>query len=94
MDILDKFKSVNSLTFYKRFKDDDSCLEYLSMVKWKSGYACKKCLNKNYCSGKLTYSRRCTKCKHDESVTAGTMFDKVKFSLQTCFHIILRYVPK
>lgn len=94
MDILDKFKGVNSLTFYKRFKDDDSCFEYLSMVKWKSGYSCKKCLNKNYCGGKSTYSRRCTKCKYDESVTAGTMFDKIKFSMQTCFHIIFKICTK
>ena len=94
MDILDKFKGVNSIAFYKRFKDDDTCLEYLSMIKWKSGYGCKKCSNKNYCAGKSTYSRLCTKCKRDESVTAGTMFDKVKFSMQTCFHIIFKICTK
>ena len=94
MDALVKFKGVNSVNFHKQFKDDDSCLEYLSLIKWKSGYNCKRCGNKKFCTGKSKYSRRCTKCKHDESVTAGTMFDKVKFSMLTCFHIIFKICTK
>lgn len=94
MVTLDKFKTVNSISFHKKFNDDDSCFEYLSLIKWNSGYNCKKCGNKNFCVGKSKYSRRCTKCKYDESVTAGTMFDKVKFSIQTCFHIIFKICTK
>lgn len=94
MDMLDKFKGVNSINFHKRFTDDDSCLEYLSIIKWKHGYSCKRCGNRNFCQGKSKYSRRCTKCKHEESVTAGTMFDKVKFSMLTCFHIIFKICTK
>lgn len=94
MDTLDKFKGVNSINFHKRFTDNDSCIEYLSLIKWKRGYSCRRCSNKNFCAGKTNYSRRCTKCKHDESVTAGTMFDKVKFSMLTCFHIIFKICTK
>lgn len=94
MDVLGKFKGLNSVNFYKRFGDDDSCLEHVSLIKWKAGYSCKKCGNGNYCAGKSKYSKRCTRCKHDESVTAGTMFDKVKFPILTCFHIIFKICTK
>ena len=32
--------------------------------------------------------------KYDESVTAYTMFDKVRFSMQTCFHVIFKICTK
>lgn len=64
-----------------KFSDDDCCLEYLLMIKSKLGYNCKKCGNKIFCVGKSKYSKRCTKCKYDESATARTMFDKVTFSI-------------
>jgi hypothetical protein len=34
------------------------------------------------------------KCKYDESPTAGTMFDKCKFSLQLAFHIAFKISTK
>lgn len=43
---------------------------------------------------RLPYSRRCTKCKYDESPTAGTMFDKCKFSILIAFHIAFKISTK
>lgn len=91
---LGKFEGVNSVKFNRLFKDDAACQEYLSNIKWGAGYSCKRCGNKNFCKGKKDFSRRCTKCKYDESVTAGTMFDKVKFSLLITFHIIFKICTK
>lgn len=34
------------------------------------------------------------KCKYDESPTAGTIFDKVKFSLLIAFHIVFKISTK
>ncbi len=82
---------VNSIVFYKRFPDEESCYNYLEEIKWEEGYVCKKCGHTNYCSGRKPYSRRCTTCcKYDESPTAGTMFDKCKFSLHLAFHIVFK----
>lgn len=44
--------------------------------------------------GHLPYSRRCTRHKYDESPTAGTIFDKVKFSLLIAFHIAFKISKK
>lgn len=85
---------VNSILFYKRFPDEDSCYQYLSAIKWEEDYVCKKCSHTNYCRGRKPYSRRCTRCKYDESPTAGTMFDKCKFSLHLAFHIVFKLSTK
>lgn len=89
-----KFDGVNSITFNKTFKTDEDCLQYLSSLKWESGYSCKRCKNDKYCQGKKPYNRRCTKCRYEESPTSGTMFDKVKFSLLKAFHIAFKISTK
>lgn len=89
-----KFEGVNSITFHQRFKTEADCLEYLSLVKWEQGFSCKRCSNHLYCPGKRLFNRRCTKCRYDESPTAGTMFDKVKFSILKAFHIVFKIATK
>lgn len=89
-----KFAGVNSITFHQRFKTEADCLEYLSLLKWEKGYSCKRCNNDIYCSGKRAFNRRCTKCRYDESPTAGTMFDKVKFPILKAFHIVFKIATK
>lgn len=85
---------VNSIRFYKRFPDEESCYDYLSGIKWQSGYTCKKCGHTNYCKGRRSHSRRCTRCKYDESPTSGTMFDKCKFSIHVAFHLVFKLSTK
>lgn len=85
---------VNSILFYNRFPDGESCYHYLAAIKWEAGYVCKRCSHTNYCTGRKPYSRRCTRCKYDESTTAGTMFDKCKFSLHLAFHIVFKLSTK
>ena len=90
----EKFIGVNSITFNKRFKEDLDCYEYLSSIKWEKGYSCKKCNNDKYYNGKKPFSRRCLKCKYDESPTANTMFEKLKFPILIAFHIIFKVSTK
>ncbi len=89
-----KFMGVNSIRFYARFPDESSCYDYLSSIKWEKGYTCKKCGHTNYCKGRNLHSRRCTRCKYDESPTSGTMFDKCKFSIHLAFHLAFKLSTK
>ena len=75
--------------FREAFPTDDSCLNFLAALKWKDGFKCRKCGNTNYCGGKQLTSRRCTRCKKEESATANTVFHRCKFSLQKAFEIVL-----
>ena len=91
-----QYIGVNSIEFYRYFQTDEDCYRYLSAVKWssESPYKCKKCGHTKYGKGKKPYSRRCAKCNYDESPTAGTMFDKIKFSLLIAFHICFKISTK
>jgi hypothetical protein len=95
MDKSIKFTGVNSIKFNRQFQDDSACFEYLAAIKWPDEtYVCKKCGHTKYCKGKKPFSRRCIRCRYDESPTAGTMFDKCKFSLLIAFHIVFKISTK
>jgi len=89
------FIGVNSIKFNRQFQDDAACFEYLAAIKWPDEiYVCKKCSHIKYCKGVKPFSRRCIRCRYDESPTAGTMFDKCKFSLLVAFHIVFKISTK
>jgi len=92
----DKFEGVNSIKFNRYFKNDADCYRYLSEIKWsgENTYKCKKCGHLKYGKGKKPFSCRCAKCNYDESPTAGTVFDKLKFSLLIAFHIVFKISTK
>jgi hypothetical protein len=69
------------------FRNDEKCLEFLAQLKWDEGFVCRKCGNTNHCPGKAPHSRRCTKCKSEESATAGTIFHNCKFPVSKAFYI-------
>lgn len=69
------------------FQSDEKCYELLADIKWSAGFTCRKCGNTNYCAGKTPFSRRCTKCKTEESSSAGTIFHNCKFPISKAFYI-------
>jgi len=85
---MQRLKEISRGIFEEEFGAKDSCLSYLSDLKWQDGYACKKCNETRYSKGKQAYSRRCKKCGYDESVTAHTMFHKLKFGIDKAFSIL------
>lgn len=88
------FSGVNSIKFNRRFKNDSDCLVYLSELKWKNGYQCKRCGNDKFYRGKKPNNRRCTTCRYDESPTVGTMFERIKFPILIAFHIVFKISTK
>lgn len=84
----DKEKDLSLFEFQSRFSSDRDCLEYLSEVKWKEGFKCKKCGYCRYCRGVKEYDRQCSRCNYLESPTAGTLFHRVKFSLVKAFYAV------
>jgi len=80
-------KQLSEKQLEKLFTDDDECYRFLAEVKWENGFKCRKCGNTNYCEGKTPYSRRCTKCKTEESASSGTIFHNCKFPVHKAFYI-------
>lgn len=80
------FKGQNLIEFAERFKTDEDCKEYLSILKWEEGYICRKCGHKKS-QVRKDFSRTCNICSDTESSTANTLFHKVKFGLRKAFFI-------
>jgi len=81
-------QDVDFSEFSKIYPDREACFKFLSELKWAHGYACKKCGNTNYLAGFLPYSRRCTKCRYDESVIANTLFQNSKIPINKSFYML------
>jgi hypothetical protein len=81
------FKDITILEFENYFPSEEACLKFLAEEKWEQGFVCRKCGHTNYCKGKKPHSRRCTRCKTEESATAHTVFHKCKIPLTEAFKI-------
>lgn len=88
-------RDVDFEEFSLMYPDDDSCLRFLAEIKWQRGYECSKCGHNNYSEGRSPYSRRCTKCGYDESVTAYTLLQNTRLPINKAFYMIfLVYASK
>ena len=69
--------------FVDWFPDNDACIEYLEGIRWPDGFDCPRCgrINEPYRTsrGRLV----CRDCRHQCTVTAGTIFDKTRTSLRS-----------
>ena len=82
-----EFKDTSLLKFIDYFDSDQTCLVYLAEYKHAGEYQCKRCSHDQFWPGKKL-ARVCKSCRYSESVTANTLFHKVKFGLRKAFHIL------
>ncbi len=73
--------------FQTLYPDKLACYRFLESLKWEEGYACRKCENEKYFSGSQKFSRRCSRCGYNESITAYTIFHSIKFPIEKAFYI-------
>jgi len=81
-------QDVDFSEFSKIYPDRETCFKFLSELKWTEAYSCKKCSNTNYLHGQLPYSRRCTKCRYEESVIANTIFQNSRIPINKAFYML------
>jgi hypothetical protein len=81
-------KMMDSKALDEKFGTDEGCLQFLADQKWADGFVCRSCGNTNYCKGKTPYSRRCTRCKKEESATAHTIFHRCHIPITEAFKIV------
>lgn len=76
---------------YEEFKtlypDTLGCYRFLELLKWEREFHCRKCSNDKYFEGAQKFSRRCTRCGYNESITANTVFHNVKSPIEKAFFI-------
>jgi len=80
-------KGLDFEDFKNVFPDKETCLKFLSELKWQEGYHCKKCGYNKYNEGP-NHSKRCKNCNYLESPTVDTLFHKLKFPIEKAFYIL------
>ena len=80
--------AVDFEEFSRIYPDADSCYKFLADLKWNNNYKCHKCNHTHSFSGHMPYSRRCSKCSYEESVTAYTIFHNTRIPITKAFYMI------
>ena len=71
--------------FVEMFPNDEACVSYLEQLRWPEGFVCPAC-QMTAIPWRLTRDRLgCPNCRHQSSVSAGTIFDKTRTPLTTWF---------
>ncbi len=71
--------------FHDWFASDEACAAYLEQLRWPNGFCCPACGVAD-APGRATRGRLlCRACRHQCSVTAGTIFDKTRTPLRVWF---------
>jgi transposase-like protein len=74
--------------FLDWFHSEQACRHYLEKLRWSDGLTCPKC-------GVISHVERCSRdrlicpaCRHQATVTAGSIFDKTRTELRVWFAAI------
>lgn len=80
-------KTMDYSQFKTLYPDSLSCYRFIENLKWDHGFQCRKCGNEKYFEGSQKFSRRCTRCGYNESITAFTIFHSIKFPIEKAFYL-------
>ena len=76
---------MDLLQFQKMFPDEEACFDYLVKSRWSQVFICPKCGHAEYYQLVRRKLFQCKACRHQTSVTAGTVFHRSKLPLQKLF---------
>jgi transposase-like protein len=72
--------------FHLWFPDDVACLAYLERLRWPEGFRCPRCAAPGARAWHLSAREiRCSACRCETSVTAGTIFEGTRLPLTAWF---------
>lgn len=81
-------KTMDYQEFKTLYPDSLACYRFLETLKWEHTFNCRKCKNERFFKGLQKFSRRCTRCGYNESITAYTIFHNIKFPIEKAFFIL------
>jgi transposase-like protein len=71
--------------FIEEFSSDNACAAYLEKLRWPAGFCCPACRTSGIPWRQTRGRLVCTACRHETSVTTGTIMDKTRTPLTTWF---------
>lgn len=73
--------------FVKMFPDENACANYLEELRWAKGFICPSCGTPGEPWRQTRDRLVCCVCRHQSSVSAGTILDKTRTPLTTWFEV-------
>lgn len=74
--------------FQKHFNDEKACRDHLFRIRWSQGFVCPKCGHTEYYLIRERNIFQCKQCRHQTSITAGTVMDNTHLDLSIWFWAI------
>lgn len=71
--------------FIEEFPDEDACWRFLFRARWPRGFVCPRCRHRAAYFLAARRLMQCQMCRHQVSVTAGTVFHRTHLPLRTWF---------
>ena len=81
-------KILTLFEFQKQFSTEEDCFNYLFEYRWPQGFICPKCACTEYYMLSRQKRFQCKQCRHQTSLTAGTVFHKSHQPLRVLFYAI------
>jgi len=82
-------EKISFKQFRDKFASENDCRDYFREVRWSEGYICPKCGCKEFmylkCRGGIY---QCRNCRHQTTLTAGTIMHRTHLPLTTWFWAI------
>lgn len=77
-----------AIEFQDRFRTEADCLQAIAKLRWPKGFVCPNCGHDDAHFVSTRELFQCTVCKHQTSITAGTIFHKTRIPLRKWFWMI------
>jgi transposase-like protein len=84
------YSDMSWMIFQEEFRSEDDCVDWLFRTRWPHDFECPKCGGKKYWQLKTRSIYKCASCRHQVSITAGTIFHKTRIPLLKWFMLIYR----
>ena len=78
------------MTFHESFQSEADCYEWFFQTRWPHGFICPRCGGRDYWRISTRGLYKCINCRHQVSLTAGTIFHKTRTPLLKRFMLIFR----
>ena len=83
-----KMPDISLLEWQKRYGTERACAKELAKIRWPGGFQCPACGFTKACYIETRALFQCSKCRHQVSVTADTLFHATKLPLVKWFWAI------
>ena len=81
-------KGLSERQFRASYGTEEQCRAALAAWRWPQGFVCPRCAGRRCCEIKERKLYQCGSCRHQVSLSAGTIFHSTKLELIVWFQAI------